>query len=115
MMQKALGITPENAAEGCLQDIHWSMGAFGYFPTYALGNLYASQFFEQAKRDIPDLSARIAENDHRPLLAWLRDRIHQHGQRYRAAELVERVTGKPLSIDAFMAHVTAKCTETYGL
>ncbi len=114
-MQKALGIKPTSVAEGCLQDIHWSMGAFGYFPTYTLGNLYASQFFEQAKRDIPDLPARIAANDHRSLLDWLRDRIHRHGQRYGAAELVERVTGKSLSIDAFMAHVTAKYTEVYGL
>ena len=114
-MHKALGIKPATVAEGCLQDIHWSMGAFGYFPTYALGNLYASQFFDQAKLDIPDLPARIAANDHRPLLDWLRDRIHRHGQRYRAAELVERVTGKPLSIDAFIGHVTTKCTEVYGL
>ena len=114
-MQRLVGVTPDNVSEGCLQDIHWSMGAFGYFPTYTLGNLYASQFFDQAQKDIPDLQARIAANDHRPLLDWLRERIHVHGQRYRAAELVQRVTGKPLSIDPFMAHVTGKYSEVYGL
>ena len=84
------------------------MGIFGYFPTYALGNLYASQFFEQAGKDIPDLTDRIRANDHEPLLSWLRTNIHQHGQRYRAAELVEKVTGKPLSIKPFMDYVTGK-------
>lgn len=114
-MTKFLGVTPTNDAEGCLQDIHWSMGAFGYFPTYALGNLYASQFFEQAQKDIPDLDTRIAVNDHRPLLTWLREKIHVHGQRYRADELVERVTGRPLSIESFMTHVTNKYSEVYGI
>ncbi len=114
-MNRTLGITPPDDKEGCLQDIHWSMGAFGYFPTYALGNLYAAQFFEQANRDIGDLSARIAANDHRPLLDWLRTHIHCHGQRYRADELVELVTGKPLSIEPFMNHVTDKFSQVYGL
>ncbi len=110
-----LGVTPDNDAEGCLQDIHWSMGIFGYFPTYALGNLYAAQFFGQAEKDIPDLANRIRANDHKPLLAWLREHIHQHGMRYRAGELVEKVTGKPLSIEPFMGYVTAKFSEVYGL
>ena len=110
-----LGITPRNNAEGCLQDIHWSIGIFGYFPTYALGNLYSAQFFEQAGRDIPDLADRIAKNDLLPLLDWLRANIHCHGQRYRADELVRLVTGKPLSIDPFINYVTAKLNEVYRL
>ena len=114
-MTEFLGIAPPNDAEGCLQDIHWSMGAFGYFPTYALGNLYAAQFYAQAQKDLPDLGARIAVNDHKPLLSWLRERIHVHGQRYRADELVERVTGSPLSIEPFIAHVTGKYSEIYGI
>lgn len=112
---KMFGITPSKDAEGCLQDIHWSMGAFGYFPTYTLGNLYAAQFFEQAGRDIPDLQERIAANDHAPLLHWLRDRIHQHGKRYRPGELVERVTGKPLSIGPFVGYLTRKLEGVYAL
>ena len=114
-MTEFLGIAPPNDAEGCLQDIHWSMGAFGYFPTYALGNLYAAQFYAQAQKELPDLGARIAVNDHKPLLSWLRERIHVHGQRYRADELVERVTGSPLSIEPFIAHVTGKYSEIYGI
>jgi len=114
-MQQSLGVTPANDAEGCLQDIHWSMGAFGYFPTYTLGNLYAAQFFEKARVDIPDLDARIAANDHKPLLSWLRENIHGHGQRYRAGELVEHVTGKPLSIEPFTKSITEKVERVYGL
>ncbi|UCE59681.1 MAG: carboxypeptidase M32 [Phycisphaerales bacterium] len=114
-MQELLGVTPPNDREGCLQDIHWSMGIFGYFPTYALGNLYAAQFFAKAKEDIPDLFERIAGNDHTPLLDWLRANIHQHGRRYRANELVEVVTGKPLSIAPFVDYATEKFSAIYGV
>lgn len=114
-MKELLGITPASDSDGCLQDIHWSLGIFGYFPTYALGNLYATQFFEQAKKDISDLDDRIAANDHKPLLTWLRENIHGHGQRFRAGELVERVTGKPLSMEPFMNYVTKKFSAVYGL
>lgn len=114
-MAKWVGVTPANDAEGCLQDVHWSIGAFGYFPTYTLGNLYAAQFYEQAKKDIPDLSDRISRNDHLPLLDWLRVHIHCHGQRYRANELVTLITGRPLSIEPFMDYVTKKFSAIYGL
>ena len=114
-MTTSLGIAPRSDAEGCLQDIHWSLGAFGYFATYALGNLYAAQLFAQARRDIPDLYDRIAANDQKPLLRWLRQNIHQHGRRFRADELIERVTGAPLSIEPFVGYVTEKYSEVYGL
>lgn len=114
-MTQMLGVTPANDAEGCLQDIHWSMGAFGYFPTYALGNLYAAQLFEQAQQDIPDLEDCIAENDHQPLLTWLRENIHQHGQRFGADELIERVTQKPLTIEPFMNYLTEKFSAVYEI
>lgn len=114
-MQAILGVTPPDDAKGCLQDIHWSMGAFGYFPTYTLGNLYAAQFFEQARQDIPELDEHIRSNDHKPLLNWLRENIHHHGRRYRADELVERVTGRPLSIKPFVAYINSKFAEVYGL
>ncbi len=114
-MSRMLGVTPPDDTAGCLQDIHWALGAFGYFPTYTLGNLYAAQFFEQAARDVPDLVERIAVNDHRPLLDWLRTHIHCHGQRYRAGELVELVTAKPLSIEPFMDNVTKKFSQVYLL
>jgi carboxypeptidase Taq len=114
-VRRYLGITPPTDREGCLQDIHWSMGAIGYFATYTLGNLYATQFFEQASRDIPDLMDRIRAGDNGPLLDWLRRNIHQHGMRYRAGELVRHVTGEPLSIEPYMRHVTAKFSAVYGL
>jgi len=114
-MAPLLGINPANDAEGCLQDIHWSMGALGYFPTYALGNLYAAQFFEQARKDLPDLFEHIRNGKHQPLRAWLRENIHVHGRRYGADELVRRVTGKPLSVKPFMDYITGKVSEVYGL
>jgi carboxypeptidase Taq len=110
-----LGITPPDDAQGSLQDIHWSMGAIGYFATYALGNLYATQFFAQARKDIPDLDDRVRANDHRPLLGWLRENIHHHGRRYRANELIEKVTGKPLSIEPYMEYVSEKFGSVYDV
>ncbi|MHC4064999.1 MAG: carboxypeptidase M32 [Planctomycetota bacterium] len=114
-MTDLVGITPPNDREGCLQDIHWSMGAFGYFPTYALGNLYAAQFFAAARRAIPDLDERIRNGDLTTLLDWLRTNIHRQGMRYRADELCKVVTGSPLSIEPFMAYVNGKFKRIYGL
>ena len=92
-----LGITPPTDREGVLQDIHWSAGMIGYFPTYSLGNLYASQLFEHADRDLGGLSAQFARGEFAPLLDWLRSKIHQFGRRYTAAEMVQNVTGRLLS------------------
>ncbi len=114
-MTSSIGVTPPDDRDGCLQDIHWSMGALGYFPTYTLGNLYAAQFFDQAKIDLPDLFDRLARNDQRSLLDWLRTNIHAHGRRFRAGELVERVTGKPLTIEPFVNYVTEKFSDIYNL
>ena len=80
-----------------LQDIHWSAGLVGYFPTYSLGNLYAAQFFAQADADLGGFDRQFAAGQFEPLRSWLRDKIHSQGQRYSAAELVQRVTGRPLS------------------
>lgn len=113
--QQYLGITPPNDTLGCLQDIHWSGGAIGYFSTYALGNLYAAQFFEKACQDLGDVDSQFSSGDYQPLLTWLRENIHSHGQRYTAAELVERVTGKPLSHVPFMNYLRAKLGPLYGL
>lgn len=112
--QDYLGIRPPDDAQGVLQDIHWSAGLVGYFPTYTLGNLYAAQWFAQAGSDLGDLPGQIGRGEFRPLLAWLREKIHQHGQRYTAVELVRRVTGKPLSHGPLMAHLRAKFGTLYG-
>ena len=113
--QHYLGITPPNDADGVLQDIHWSAGLVGYFPTYSLGNLYASQFFEQADRDLGGLAKQFADGQFTPLRDWLREKIHRAGQCYTAAELVERVTGKPLSHDPLMRHLRNKFGSLYRL
>jgi carboxypeptidase Taq len=113
--RKYLGVEPPSDADGCLQDVHWSAGLFGYFPTYALGNLYAAQFFAQARRDLGDLDEQFRRGEFAPLLGWLRERIHRHGQRWTAGELVRNVTGKPLSHDDWIASMEQKYGELYGL
>src|SRR5205085_7020061 len=104
---------PPDDARGCLQDIHWSGGAIGYFPTYTLGNLYSAQFFEAARRDLGDLDAMFARGEFRPLLDWLRTNIHRHGRRYTASQLVQRVTGRPLSARPLLDHLNRKAAELY--
>ncbi|HWA97149.1 MAG TPA: carboxypeptidase M32 [Pirellulales bacterium] len=111
----ALGITPPNDADGVLQDIHWSAGLIGYFATYSLGNLYASQFFEQAADDVGPLDEQFAAGEYRPLLDWLRTKIHSQGQRFTAAELVKRVTGRPLDHAPLMRHLWGKFGPLYNL
>ena len=113
--QHYLGITPPSAADGVLQDVHWSAGLFGYFPTYALGNLYAAQFFDQAQSDLGDLDTAFQKGEFNPLREWLRVKIHQHGRRYTPAELADRITGQPLSHQPLMNHLTKKYGELYGL
>jgi carboxypeptidase Taq len=114
-MQKYLGETVPDNARGCLQDIHWSGGALGYFPTYTLGNLYAAQFFEQAAQDLGDLQGQISRGEFAPLLGWLRKNIHSQGKRYRADELVKRITGKPLSAEPLLKHLKTKAAELYKI
>lgn len=113
--EQYMGFRPPNDAEGVLQDVHWSGGAIGYFPTYTLGNLYAAQIFEQAERDLGDLNAHIRRGAFRPLLEWLRTNIHQQGKRYTASELVQRITGNPISADALLSYFQRKFAPLYGL
>jgi carboxypeptidase Taq len=114
-MRKYLGIAPPDDARGCLQDIHWSHGAIGYFPTYTLGNLYAAQFFEQARKDVGDLDARFAKGEFTPLLSWLRENVHRHGKRHSARELVQRVTGRDLSPEPLLRHLSTKARDLYAV
>jgi carboxypeptidase Taq len=114
-MTKYLGVNPPDDAKGCLQDTHWSGGAFGYFPTYTLGNLYAAQFFEQARKDIGDLDSQFSRGEFAPLLKWLRENIHRHGKRYSASDLVQQVTDKPLSAEPLLNHLKRNAHELYGV
>lgn len=108
-------LTPPSNALGCLQDIHWSFGGFGYFPTYTLGNLYGAQFMEQARRDLNDLDADFRRGEFSRLKGWLAQNIYSHGQRYPAAELCRRVTGRPLSHEPLLTYLRAKYEPLYGI
>lgn len=114
-MRELLGIVPLDDSQGCLQDVHWSRPGFGYFPTYALGNLYGAQFFETAKAQDPAIEEELHRGETTALLAWLRENIHQHGKKYTPGELVRRVTGQPLGHDAFMRYATTKFGDLYHL
>ncbi len=114
-MQALLGVTPPTNALGCLQDVHWTRPGFGYFPTYALGNLYAAQFYEAMTAQNPAIAEDMAQGDPASLVAWLRENIHQHGRKYTPAELVQRATGQPLTPHAFMRYATRKFGELYRL
>ena len=111
---KLLGVTVPGDKQGCLQDVHWSHGSFGYFPTYSLGSFYAAQFFAAAQKNIPNLTGAIRNGNYKPLLDWLRISVHAHGRRFTSEELCERISGEPLNIDYFIAYTTAKYKNIYG-
>ncbi|MCH9647609.1 MAG: carboxypeptidase M32 [Deltaproteobacteria bacterium] len=110
-----LGVRAENPADGVLQDIHWSLGSFGYFPTYTLGTLAASQLFEAAKAELGDLDEAFRQGEFQPLLAWLREKVHLHGCRFKTQELLQRSTGRTLSPDDFLRYIRTTTEEVYGL
>jgi carboxypeptidase Taq len=114
-MEEYLGITPKSDAEGVLQDVHWSFGAFGYFPTYTLGNLYSVQFFEQAKLELPHLEEDIAAGQLLGLRRWLEQKIHRWGRMFTPDHLARRVTGATISPEPFLSYVEKKYGEIYQL
>lgn len=107
-MEEYLGVRPRNDAQGCLQDVHWFTGNIGYFPTYVLGNLYAAQFFRAWKKERRGWESDLEHGRLTLLTEWLRAKIHRHGSRYTAAELVKRVTGKPLRARYFLDYLEGK-------
>jgi carboxypeptidase Taq len=113
--EQYLGIRPENDAEGCLQDIHWSHGNFGYFPTYTLGSVLAAQLYAAAEDDLGDLDAPIRDGEFDDLQQWLRENVHRHGARYTTDELVEVATGESYTADYFLEYVTEKYSRLYDL
>ena len=112
-MQDYLGITPETNSQGVLQDVHWSMGAFGYFPTYTLGNLYAAQFYNTAKKEIPNLEEKFSNGDFMTLRNWLREKIHKYGKTETPSQIAKRVTGEELNPDYFIAYIKDKYSKIY--
>lgn len=108
MMQSLLGITPPNDADGCLQDIHWPSGAWGYFPTYTMGAMAAAQLFAAARNAVPGLMDNLAQGDFAPLMTWLRANVHGKGSSATTDEILQAATGAPLQTKAFITHLQTR-------
>lgn len=114
-MEAYLGVRPQDDAEGVLQDVHWSGGMIGYFPTYALGNLYAAQWWHAIRKDHRDIESKIARGELAPIRKWLREKIHRHGRRFTPIQLAERATGGPLDSKYFLSYLKRKFGEIYKI
>jgi len=110
-----LGLDVPDDATGVMQDVHWAEGMFGYFPTYALGNVVAGQLWERVTADIPDLDERLARGEFGALREWLRERVHRPGRRYTPAETIERAVGGPLDPGPYLGYLRAKIDASAGL
>jgi carboxypeptidase Taq len=113
--EEYLGVRPETDAEGCLQDIHWSHGSFGYFPTYSLGSVLAAQIYDALEADLGDIDEKVRDGDFAVIADWLEANVHQHGARYTTPDLVEEATGEAYNADHFVDYVTEKYTDLYDL
>ena len=114
-VKEYLGITPPDDAKGVLQDVHWSSGLMGYFPTYALGNLISAQMWEKINQDIPNLTDQICAGKFSALLGWLREKVHRYGAKFEPQELVQKATGSRIDPAAYVRYLTKKFSEIYGL
>lgn len=114
-MAEYLGITPPNDTQGCLQDIHWPMVGFGYFPSYALGNLYAAQLYESALDQNPSIREELARGEIGLLMQWLKENVHRHGRKYPPEEIIQMATGSGLSERAFVRYAESKFGSVYQL
>jgi len=114
-MEQRLGVKPQNDLEGVLQDVHWAVGSFGYFPSYALGAVMAAQFFDALRDAVPDVEQQIARGDFGGLMGWLRENVHGQGARVSAQELLKLSTGKPLSAASALRYLEAKYLEPESL
>lgn len=113
--EKTIGVKSDTVADGVLQDMHWSMGALGYFPTYSLGTVYAAAFYDKAMEELGDQSENFRRGDTSALLGWLRKNIHQEAYRYPAKELAERVIGGPLSAQPLLDYLRSKYSALYDV
>jgi carboxypeptidase Taq len=108
-----LVLTVPDDKRGALQDVHWSHGSFGYFPTYSLGSFYAAQFFAQAKKEMPELIGEIEKGQTLSLLTWLRTKIHSRGRYFTSEELCKEITGEGLNGDYFLSYAREKYAGIY--
>ena len=114
-MGALLGVTPPTYSEGCLQDIHWSMGALGYFPSYTLGNLYASHLFTGFEKQNPDWKNKVTGGELLFIKQWLGTHVHQYGRKYTSKELLQKATGTPVSSKAYIDYLKNKYGSIYNL
>jgi carboxypeptidase Taq len=114
-MEEYLGIVPENDALGVLQDTHWAIGYFGYFPAYTVGNVLSVQLFEAAVERRPEILPEMERGEFGTLLAWLRENVHRHGKKYEPDTLIERATGRPPDTGPYLRYLGTKFGEIYGL
>jgi carboxypeptidase Taq len=114
-MKELLGVVPQTDTQGCLQDIHWAMGGFGYFPTYTLGNLYASQLFESFEKKHQDWEKRVAKGELHFITQWLHEAVHRHGRRYSSQEILKQATGKKPISAPYIHYLESKYREIYQL
>lgn len=114
-MEKYVGIRPDNHADGVLQDMHWSVGGFGYFPTYTLGTLYAAALFDRAQEELGDLSDELRAGDTSRLLTWLRDKVHRIGSKKPGKQIAEEAIGGPLTAAPFLNHLKTKYGALYDI
>jgi carboxypeptidase Taq len=110
---RILGYTPENNREGCLQDVHWSGGTFGYFPSYCLGNMLAAQLWYRLREDLPELDTQIEKADFKPLLGWLRENVHSRGRRFYTMEFTRQATGRELSPEFLVRYLKERYLPLY--
>jgi carboxypeptidase Taq len=113
--QQYLGITPPNDAEGCLQDVHWSMGSMGYFPTYSMGNILSYQIWNRLVADLGDVESLMAHGDFAPILGWLRENLYRFGRSVRPQDLIKQVTGGGMDPNPYLTAISAKYRAIYGL
>lgn len=114
-MSSYLGVTPPDVANGVLQDVHWSLGYYGYFPTYSLGTFFSAQLFDQARKELGDLDEQFARGEFSRLREWLTRNIYQYGRKFTLNELATRITGEPLQTRSYIAYLKNKYAEIYGL
>jgi carboxypeptidase Taq len=113
-MREYLGVTPPNAAQGVLQDIHWSAGLLGYFATYTLGNVIAAQLSRTFRAAHPAFDEDVRRGDFSALLQWLRDNLHRHGRKFQPRELVQQITGGPIDPAPYLEYLEAKYQDVYA-
>ena len=114
-MEKLLGVVPESDSNGCLQDIHWALGALGYFPTYTLGTLMSAQLWDALGRDLGDMDAVIASGEYGAILEWLRENVHRYGRARSAGQILRDATGSDLDAGPWLAYAREKVNAVYGV